>query len=76
MKLPKKGDLTCAGIWRGIKLLSIPGKIMAKIIISPLRDQLDAKLRREQAGYNLGRADIHSAKAVPRVECKLVHTLH
>ena len=55
VKLPKKGDLTCAGNWRGITLLCIPAKIMAKIVIRRLRDQVDAKLRREQAGFRPGR---------------------
>lgn len=55
VKLPKKGDLTCAGNWRGITLLCLPAKIMGKIIIRRLRDQVDAKLRREQAGFRAGR---------------------
>lgn len=55
VKLPKKGDLTCAGNWRGITLLCIPAKIMGKIIIRRLRDQVNAKLRKEQAGFRPGR---------------------
>ena len=55
VKLPNKGEITCAGIWRGITLLCIPANIMAKIRISRLRDQVDAKLRREQAGFRQGR---------------------
>ena len=55
VKLPKKGDLTCAGNWRGITLLCIPAKIMGKVIIRRLRDQVDAKLRKEQAAFRPGR---------------------
>ena len=55
IKLPKKGDLTCAGNWRGITLLCLPAKIMGKIIIRRLKVQVDAKLRREQAGFRPGR---------------------
>ena len=55
VKLPKKGDLTVAGNWRGITLLCLPAKIMGKVIIRRLRDQVDAKLRREQAGFRPGR---------------------
>ena len=55
VKLPKKGDLTCAGNWRGITLLCLPAKIMGKVIIRRLKDQVDAKLRREQAGFRSGR---------------------
>ena len=39
-------DLTCVGNWRGITLFCMPGKIMEKIIIRGLKDQVDAKLRR------------------------------
>ena len=35
--------------------MCIPAKIMAKIIITRLRDQVDAKLRREEAGFRPGR---------------------
>ena len=55
VKLPKKGDLTAAGNWRGITLLCLPSKIMGKIIIRRLRDQVDAQLRREQAGFRPNR---------------------
>ena len=55
VKLPKKGDLTCAGNWRGITLLCVPAKIMGKIIIRRLRDEVDAKLRKNQTGFRPGR---------------------
>ena len=35
--------------------MCIPAKIMAKIIITRLRDHVDAKLRREEAGFRPGR---------------------
>ena len=52
VKLPKKGDLTCAGNWRGITLLCLPAKIMGKVIIRRLKEQVDAKLR---TGFRPGR---------------------
>ena len=55
VKLPKKGDLTCAGNWRGITLLCVPAKIMGKIIMRRFKDQVNARLRREQAGFRPGR---------------------
>ncbi|RUS71656.1 hypothetical protein EGW08_020580 [Elysia chlorotica] len=51
VKLPKKGDLSSCGNWRGITLLSIPGKILSRIILERLRTTLDQKLRDEQAGF-------------------------
>ena len=58
IKLPKKGDLTQAGNWRGITLLCIPAKIMARIIIKRLKQQVDARLRKEQAGFRKGRGTV------------------
>uniref|UniRef100_A0A8D9ACT3 Craniofacial development protein 2 n=2 Tax=Cacopsylla melanoneura TaxID=428564 RepID=A0A8D9ACT3_9HEMI len=51
VKLPKKGDLTECKNWRGITLLSIPSKILTRIILNRIKDSVDQKLRREQAGF-------------------------
>ena len=50
-KLPKKGDLSQCKNWRGIMLLSIPSKILSRIILERLKYALDDKLRQEQAGF-------------------------
>ncbi len=50
VKLPKKGDLSTRGNWRGM-LLSIPSKIMCRIILDRIQNALDKKLRTEQAGF-------------------------
>ena len=55
VKLPKKGSLKNCSNWRGITLLSIPSKILAKIIINRITDAVDQSLRREQAGFRKGR---------------------
>ena len=55
IKIPKKGDLQDCSNWRGITLLSIPSKILAKIIIQRLNNAIDKKLRNEQAGFRKGR---------------------
>ena len=46
VKIPKKGDLTRCDNYRGISLLSIPGKVLSRIIIDRVRDGVDAVLRR------------------------------
>ena len=37
VKLPKKGDLTKCGNWRGLTLMSIPAKILGRTIIMRMR---------------------------------------
>ena len=51
VKLPKQGDLSKCGNWRGLTLMSVPGKVLGKIILTRLRDAIDEKLRQEQAGF-------------------------
>ena len=47
LKIPKKGSLKNCDNWRGITLLSIPSKILAKVIIQRISDAIDKQLRRE-----------------------------
>lgn len=56
IKLPKKGDLTECSNWRGITLLNIIGKILATIIHNRLKEELEPKMRPEQAGFRANRA--------------------
>ena len=56
VKLPKKGDLSQCGKWRGITLLSIPSKVLTKIILERMKDALDLTLREEQAGFRKERS--------------------
>ena len=51
VKLPKSGDLTHCGKWRGITLLSIPSKVLTRIILERMKDAVDRELRDEQAGF-------------------------
>ena len=55
IKIPKKGALNNCNNWRGITLLSIPSKILAKIIINRISTATDEYLREEQAGFRKGR---------------------
>jgi hypothetical protein len=54
--LPKKGDLTRCTNWRGISLLSIPGKVMATVLLNRMRTAIDEILRPNQAGFRPGRS--------------------
>ena len=54
VKIAKKGDLN----WRGISLMSVAAKVMGKVLIRRISGDVDAKLRKEQAGFRKGRGAI------------------
>ena len=56
IKLPKKGDLTSCSNYRGITLLSIPGKIFNRVILNSLKEAVDPHLRDHQAGFRKNRS--------------------
>ena len=49
--IPKKGDLSNCDNWRGVTLLSIPGKVYCQVILNRIREAVDKELREEQAGF-------------------------
>uniref|UniRef100_K7GJL4 Reverse transcriptase domain-containing protein n=1 Tax=Pelodiscus sinensis TaxID=13735 RepID=K7GJL4_PELSI len=51
IKFPKKGALSDCNNWRGITLLSVPSKILAKVIIPQISDAVNKSLRKEQARF-------------------------
>jgi len=50
------GDLRECTNWRGITLLSIPGIIMAKVMLKCMGLAVDERLRQKQAGFRPGRS--------------------
>ena len=54
VKLPKKGDLSLCGNYRGITLISIPDKVFARIMLN--RVKVDSIMREEQAGFRENRS--------------------
>ncbi|VDP55130.1 unnamed protein product [Schistosoma curassoni] len=50
IKIPKKGDLSKCEIFRGITLLSIPGKVFNRVLLNRMKDAVDAQLRDQHAG--------------------------
>ena len=58
IKLPKKGDLSNCGNYRGITLLSIPGKVFNRILLERIKASVDETLRENQAGFRKGRSCI------------------
>ena len=51
IKIPKKGNLQVCDNWRGITLLSIPSKVLCRILLGRIENAIDRKLRQEQAGF-------------------------
>ena len=45
IKIPKKGDLTECGNWRGITLTSVTSKVFGRVLIDRMRDGVNSKLR-------------------------------
>uniref|UniRef100_A0A672RFP6 Reverse transcriptase domain-containing protein n=1 Tax=Sinocyclocheilus grahami TaxID=75366 RepID=A0A672RFP6_SINGR len=44
IKLPKKGNIADCNNWRGITLLSVPGKVFCIVLLRHLRQAVDKKL--------------------------------
>ena len=56
VKLPKKGDLSNCNNYRGITLLSIPGKVFNRVLLERIKAATDSRLRDEQAGFRKNRS--------------------
>ena len=56
IKIPKKGDLSRCENFRGITLLSVPGKVLNRIILERMKGEVDKTLREEQAGFRQDRS--------------------
>ncbi|VDP66125.1 unnamed protein product [Schistosoma mattheei] len=48
VKIPKKGDLSKCDNYRGITLLSIPGNVFNRILLTRMKDSVDTRLRGQQ----------------------------
>ena len=56
IKLPKKGDLSKCENYRGITLLSVPGKVLNRILLKRMKGKVDPLLRDQQAGFRQNRS--------------------
>ena len=56
IKLPKKGDLGSCNNYRGIMLLSVPGKVLSRILLDRMKGKVDPELRDQQAGFRKDRS--------------------
>ena len=53
--VPKKGNLRCCDNWRGISLLEVVGKVVAKLIQIRLQQLAERVLPESQCGFRKGR---------------------
>ena len=58
VKLTKKGDLSQCGNWRGIMLLSIPSKVLTRVMLNRIKVAVDEVLRDELAEFRKDRSCI------------------
>jgi len=56
VKIPKKGNLSNCNNWRGLTLLSVFSKIMARIILERIKGRINSTLKRHQAGFRCGQS--------------------
>ena len=56
IKIPKKGDLNECDNYRGIMLLSVPGKVLNRVLLERMKDAVDLTLRDNQAGFRKNRS--------------------
>ena len=45
IKLPKKGDLRVCNNYRGIMLLSVPGKVLNRVLLERMKEAVDPQLQ-------------------------------
>ena len=62
-----KGDRKECGSYRGISLLSIPGKVYGRILIERVTEMTESKISQEQGGFRKGRGCIDQIFTVKSV---------
>ena len=58
IKIPTKGDTANCDNWQGITLLSVPSKVFTRILLNRIKEHVNYRLRREQAGFRPNRSCI------------------
>ena len=65
--IPKSGDLSQAGNYRGISLSSLVAKTYNRMILNRIRPTLDEHLRTNQNGFRVGRSTVGHILALRRL---------
>ena len=71
--IPKKGDLSKPGNYRGISLAPVAAKIFNKLLLNRIYPHVDPLLRPNQNGFRRGRSTLPQILALRRIieECKI-----
>ncbi|KAF7200479.1 transcript variant X4 [Nothobranchius furzeri] len=63
----KKGDLRVCSNYRGITLLSLPGKVYSKVLERRVRSIVESQIEEEQCGFRPGRGTVDQLYTLARV---------
>ncbi|KAI3377230.1 hypothetical protein L3Q82_009142 [Scortum barcoo] len=63
----KKGDRRVCSNYRGITLLSLPGKVYARVLERRIRPIVDPRIQEEQCGFRPGRGTVDQLYTLHRV---------
>ncbi|VDP29925.1 unnamed protein product [Schistosoma mattheei] len=56
IKIPEKEDLCKCDNYRGITLLSVPGKVFNRVLMNRMKNAVDAQLRDQQTSFHKDRS--------------------
>ena len=62
-----KGSSQECSNYRGISLLSVPGKLFMRVLLNRIKPIIENKLREEQAGFRRGRSTIDQIYSIRRI---------
>ena len=63
----KKGDQRVCSNYRGITLLSLPGKVYARVLEKRVRSIVEPQIEEEQCGFRPGRGTVDQLFTLARV---------
>ena len=71
--VPKKGDLSKPGNYRGISLAPVAAKVFNKLLLNRIYPHIDPLLRPNQNGFRKGRSTLPQILAIRRIiqECRI-----
>ncbi|VDO79179.1 unnamed protein product [Schistosoma curassoni] len=72
IKISKQGDLSKSENYRGITILSIPGKVLNRVLLYRMNASVDAQLRDQQSGFRKDRSCTDQIATLPIIMEQLI----